>query len=65
MTRYTAIRVRDQQQTPTTADVKTMLRTMAASGQPFFGLTFDIDGAHENVPAHEYDWATRQCSEPT
>jgi hypothetical protein len=51
-----AIRVRDQQQSQTTADIKTVLRLQAGSGERWFGLSFDIDGAHENVPVHRDDW---------
>ena len=51
-----SIHVRDQQQNPTAADLKTMLRAQAASGSSWFGLSFDIDGAHENIPVHREDW---------
>ena len=53
----TAIRVRDQQQTPMTGDIKTQLRVQSASGRPAYALTFDIEGAHENIPVHPDDWA--------
>ena len=52
-----AIRVRDQQQTPMTGDIKTMLRVQSSGGRPAYALTFDIEGAHENVPVHSDDWA--------
>ena len=52
----TEIRVRDKQETPATGDIKTMMRTQAEVKSPHFGLTFDIDGAHENVPVAESDW---------
>ena len=52
----TNIRVRDQQQTPGAPDLKLMLRHMAAEKRPYYGLTFDVEGAHENVPVHERDW---------
>ena len=51
-----SIRVRDQQQTPTTGDLKVMLRSQADEKKPYFGLTFDVDGAHENIPVVEEDW---------
>ena len=51
-----AIRVRDQQQTPMAGDIKTMLRTLSASGPPAYAITFDVEGAHENIPVHPDDW---------
>ena len=52
----TNIHVRDQQQTPGAPDLRLMLRHMAEEKKPYYGLTFDVEGAHENVPVHERDW---------
>ena len=50
------IRVRDQERSPTAADIKRILREKSRTGLRTFALTADVAEAHRQVPTDRRDW---------
>ena len=50
------IKVLDGGTSPTAQDLKTCMRHQASRGTPHFGITLDVEGAHQVVAVRPFDW---------
>ena len=58
-----AIRVRDQDESPTASDIHAVLNAEVEEGGPrTFALAFDVSKAHRRIPVDERDWGLQACS---
>ena len=56
-----AIKVMDQVTLPMADDIKTVLRSAAATGAHVFGLKADVMEAHRQIPVDPKDWPKQAC----
>ncbi len=55
------IRVRDKDRGPATADIRCVLRQLAATGRRTIGVKADVKDAHREIPVRECDWKLQVC----